>query len=64
MTVVLGLERYFSTKPRPRPCGYVRRCKHCMLRITCLVGAGDEYSSSHVEGDVEGVQAVDLEDDK
>jgi hypothetical protein len=35
-----------------------------MLRITCLVGAGDEYSGSHVEGDVKGMQAVDLEEDE
>ena len=35
-----------------------------MLRIAYLVGAGDEYSSSHVEGGLEGVQAVDLEDDE
>jgi hypothetical protein len=35
-----------------------------MLRITHLVGAGDEYSSSDAEGDLEGVQAVDLEDDE
>jgi hypothetical protein len=52
-TVVFGLERYFSTKPRPRPCRWmIRHCRLCGLGVAYLVGASDQHSG-HGEGEDE-----------